>query len=107
MLPYVVGMAWVRTTAWIILGVMVFGLIILFLVLRSTKNVLMVLDRLEQNKSVLIKFMVKFGRSLLLGFESLKNPKQFLIGFGFVLSSWLVSFVQFSVLTCTLSRTDP
>lgn len=96
MLPYVVGMAWVRTTAWIILGVMIVGLIVLFFVLQNSQRLVSVMDKFESNKNILVKFLSKFVKSLLVGFESLKNPRQFLIGFGGVLGSWLVSFIQFS-----------
>ena len=96
MLPYVVEAAWMRTTAWIILGVMIVGLLILFLVLRNSEKLLSFLNRFEQKNNLLVKLVSKFFRALLIGFESIKNPKYFLIGFVGVLGSWLVSFVQFS-----------
>lgn len=96
MLPYVVEMAWMQTTAWVILGVMVVGLIVLFLILRNSEKLLLFLNRFEQKNNLLVKLISKFIRALLIGFESIKHPKYFLVGFGGVLGSWLVSFVQFS-----------
>lgn len=96
MLPYVVGMQWIRTTAWIILAIMVTGLVVLFLILRDSPKLVKFLEKIENKGNIFIKMIMPFIKSLVQGFESIKNPKQFLVGFGGVLGSWLVSFVQFS-----------
>ena len=97
MLPLVVGMAWVKTTAWMILGGMVIGLAILFFILQNSSRVEKVFEILEKKNNILVRMIIPFIRSLIDGLEILKNPKHLFIGFGGVLGSWLVSFVQFSV----------
>jgi uncharacterized protein (TIRG00374 family) len=97
MLPYVVGMAWIKTTAWVILGVLIVGLFVLFMFLRNSSKVDKFLENIGNKKNVILRFVIPLIRSLFEGFQSLKNPKQALIGFGGVLGSWLVSFVQFSI----------
>ena len=97
MLPYVVGMAWVKTTAWIILGVMIIGLIILFVLIQNSATFERVLRKFGKKSNLIDKLIVPFFLSILEGFKTLKNPRQFIAGFAGVLASWLVSFVQFSL----------
>ena len=97
MLPYVVGMAWVKTTAWIILGVMIIGLIILFVLIQNSATFERLLRKFGKKSNLIDKLIVPFFLSILEGFNTLKNPRQFIAGFAGVLASWLVSFVQFSL----------
>jgi len=97
MLPFVVGMAWIKTTAWLILGIMIIGLIVMFLIIRNSSKVESILNRIGKKSNFLNRLIIPFFISLLEGFNSLKSPKQFIIGFLGILGSWLVSFVQFSI----------
>ncbi|MBW6471496.1 MAG: flippase-like domain-containing protein [Anaerolineaceae bacterium] len=106
MLPYVVGMAWIKTTAWLILGIMVIGLIVLFFVIRNSRPFENLLSRIGKKSNLLAKLIVPFFLSLLEGFKTLRNPKQFAAGFLGVLASWLVSFVQFSLFLFILTGTS-
>ncbi len=106
MLPYVVGMAWIKTTAWFILGIMAIGLIVLFLVIRNSKPFENFLNRLGKKSNLLAKVIIPFFLSLLEGFKTLRNPKQFAAGFFGILASWLVSFVQFSLFLFILTGTS-
>jgi len=106
MLPYVVGLAWIKTTAWFILGIMVLGLIVLFFVIRNSKSFENFLHRIGKNSNLLAKIIVPFFLSLLEGFKTLRNPKQFAAGFFGVFASWLVSFVQFSLFLFILTGTS-
>lgn len=106
MLPYVVGMAWIKTTAWFILGIMVISLIILFFVIRNSKPFENLLSRIGKKSNLLAKMIVPFILSLLEGFKTLRNPKQFAAGFFGVFASWLVSFVQFSLFLFILTGTS-
>ena len=96
-LPLVVGMAWVKTTAWMIMVAMILGLVVLFFILQNSAKVLRVLEKFENRKNIFIRVIIAFIRSLMDGLATLKNPKQLLVGFGGVLGSWMVSFVQFSL----------
>ena len=97
MLPYVVGMAWIKTTAWFILGIMIIGLILLIFVIRNSQSVMSFLDRLSKKSNFFLKLFIPFIVSIIGGFTNLRNPKHFIVGFLGVLGSWLVSFVQFSL----------
>ncbi|PKO07023.1 MAG: hypothetical protein CVU41_03790 [Chloroflexi bacterium HGW-Chloroflexi-3] len=106
MLPYVVGMAWIKTTAWFILGMMVIGLFVLFFVIRNSRPFENFLSRIGKKSNLLAKLIVPFFLSLLEGFKTLKKPKQFAAGFFGVFASWLVSFVQFSLFLFLLTGTS-
>ncbi len=106
MLPYVVGMTWIKTTAWLILGIMVIGLIFLFFVIRNSKPFENLLSRIGKKSNLFNKMIIPFFLSLLEGFKTLRNPKQFAAGFFGVLASWLVSFVQFSLFLFILTGTS-
>lgn len=106
MLPFVVGMSWVKTTAWLILGIMVIGLIFLFLVVQNSTSFENFLQKMGKKSNLVSKIIIPFLLSLLSGFKSLKNPKQFAIGFLGVLGSWLISFVQFSLFLFILTGTS-
>lgn len=106
MLPYVVGMAWIKTTAWLILGVMIIGLILLFFVIRNSRPFENFLRRIGNKSNPLARMIIPFFLSLLEGFKTLKNPKQFSVGFFGVFASWLVSFVQFSLFLFILTGTS-
>ena len=93
-LPLVVGMAWVKTTAWMIMVGMILGLVVLFFILQNSAKVEIVLEKLEKKNNIFIRVIIAFIRSLMDGLATLMNPKQLLIGFGGVLGSWIVSFVQ-------------
>lgn len=97
MLPFVVGMTWIRTTAWLILGLLAFGLVILFFVVQNSTAFENFLLKVGKKPNIIIKVIISFLLSLLAGFKTLKNPYQFFVGFLGVLASWLVSFVQFSL----------
>ena len=97
MLPFVVGLTWIKTTAWLILGVMVIGLVFVFLVVQNSAPFENFLQNVGKKSNVVIKVIIPFMLSLLAGFKALKDPKQFVVGFLGVLASWLVSFVQFSL----------
>ena len=97
MLPFVVGMTWIKTTAWLILGIMIIGLIVMFFIIRNSSKVESILNRIGKKSNFLNRLIIPFFISLLEGLNSLKSPKQFIIGFLGVLGSWLVSFVQFSI----------
>jgi hypothetical protein len=98
MLPQVVGMVWIKTTAWIILVLMVIGLVVLFLIILNSSKVESILEKLGKKSNFFKRLVIPFFISLLDGLMSLKNPKQFFIGLLGVLGSWLVSFIQFSIL---------
>lgn len=106
MLPFVVGMTWIKTTAWLILGVMFIGLVILFFVIKNSTPFENFLQKIGKKSKIISKVIIPFTLSLLAGFKTLKNPKQFAVGFLGVLASWLVSFVQFSLFLFILTGTS-
>jgi len=105
-LPFVVGMAWVKTTAWIILGLMIIGLIILFVLIQNYSTFERKLIDLGKKSNIIIKTVIPFILSLLAGLKTLKNPRQFLMGFLGVFASWVVSFIQFSLFLYILTGTS-
>lgn len=106
MLPFVVGMAWIKTTAWLIFGVMVISLVILYFVVQNSTPFEKFLQKTGKKSKIVSRIIIPFTLSLLAGFKTLKNPKQFATGFLGVLASWLVSFVQFSLFLFILTGTS-
>ena len=106
MLPYVIGMAWVRTTAWLILGGMVVGLIFLWFVIQNSDQVNNLLERLSSKSTFVKRFIVPFFLSILDGFKTIKKPKQIIYGFLGIIFSWMVSFVQYSLILFIMTGTS-
>lgn len=98
LLPYALGMDWVKTIAWGILISMLIGLLILYLISRNQKRVNFYLLRLGNRFSFFKKNIMPFISSVILGFQALKKPSQLIFGFFGIFGSWLVSFIQYSLI---------
>jgi uncharacterized protein (TIRG00374 family) len=98
LLPFAVGMEWVKSIAWVILGLVVIGLVILFFVVKNSRIVNSFLVKIGSRSAFIKKYILPFVFSVLDGFQSLQSTSQLIAGFLGILGSWLVSFVQYSVL---------
>jgi len=106
MLPFVIGMAWVKTTAWIILVGMVIGLVFLWFVIQNSARVEKLLEKFSEKSSIVKKIIAPFFLSILDGFKTIKNPKQIIYGFLGIIFSWIVSFVQYSLFLFMMTGTS-
>jgi len=98
LLPFAVGMDWVKNIAWIILGIVISCLISLFFITKNTTKVKSFFIKIGNRNSIIKKYILPFAISVLDGFQSLQSPSQIVSGFLGIFGSWLVSFVQYSVL---------
>ena len=105
MLPFALGMDWVKTVAWGILIAMLFGLLILYLITRNQSRVNKYLVRLGDRFAFFKKYINPFITSLIIGFQALKRPSQLIFGFLGILGSWLVSFIQYSLFLFLMAGT--
>lgn len=96
LIPVVLDLQAYQSMALIILAVMIFGLITLYFIARNQEKVKKILGNLGQRVPMLNRFLLPIFYSLLDGFQTLRSPIQFVIGFFGVLGSWLVSMVQYS-----------
>jgi uncharacterized protein (TIRG00374 family) len=98
MVPYVVGLAWLKTTAWIILGCMAVTLVVLFLIIFNSNFIDHFLLKLKAKNYRLLNLLISLIQAIVDGFKTLRSPKYLLIGFIGILGSWMISFIQFSLL---------
>jgi len=96
LLPYAIGMEWIKQLAWIILVAVIIGLGGLFFVTRNINQVSSLLGKIRF--PIYKKYFFPFLNSLLDGFRTLQSPSQLIIGFLGIIGSWLVSFFQYSIL---------
>lgn len=106
MLPYVIGMAWVKTTAWLILGGMVIGLVFLWFVILNSDRFEKFANRVSGKSRIFKQLIAPFLLSILDGFKSIKRPKQIILGFLGIIASWLISFVQYSFFLFMMTGTS-
>lgn len=97
-LPLVVGLAWVKTTAWTILVVVFAGLLSLFFVARNQQKVIGWLEKITKGRTFFEKYLLSPIRKLIQGFATLTNPKQFFLSFFWMGCSWFSWFVIYNVM---------
>ncbi len=98
LLPYAIGMEWIKQLAWIILAAVIIGLGSLFFVTQNIEKVSFFLDKISNRIPFFKKYMLPFLSSVLEGFRALQSPSQLIVGFLGILGSWLVSFIQYTIL---------
>ncbi len=98
LLPYAIGMDWIRQIAWGILIIVLAGLIGLFIVSRNYLVVRSWLKKYGTRIPFISKYLLPFLFAVLDGFQTMQRPVQLIKGFLGILGSWLVSFVQYSLL---------
>ena len=98
LLPFAIGMEWIKQLAWVILAAVIIGLGSLFFVTQNINKVSLLLEKISNQLPFFKKYMLPFLSSLLEGFRALQSPSQLIIGFLGIFGSWLVSFIQYTVL---------
>jgi uncharacterized protein (TIRG00374 family) len=98
MLPYALGMGWVKTIAWGILSAMLVGLLVLYFISRNQQRVNLFLIKVGNRFSFFKKNIMPFVTSVIVGFQALKRPSQLFFGLLGILGSWFVSFIQYSLI---------
>ncbi len=106
MLPHVIGVAWMKTIAWTILGIMIIGFIFIFFITQNSVFVEKALTKIGKRSRLTKKIIIPFILSIMDGFKSIKEPKQLVIGFVGIIGSWLVSFFQFSLFLYMMTGTS-
>lgn len=97
-LPLVVGLAWVKTTAWTILALVLIGFISLFFIARNQETVIGWLEKFSTGKSLFEKYFLSPIRKLIQGFGALADPKRFFLSFFWMGLSWFSWFVIYNVM---------
>lgn len=96
-LPLALAMEWARVVAWITLGVVLTGLLILFLISRNTVWVGEKVEQIGSRWKFTRNIVVPQVLNLIKGLGFLSNPRQFLLGLGLILLSWLVAVSEYYV----------
>ncbi len=98
LLPFAIGMEWVRGIASAILVFVLLAAIGLYIVSRNYKVVREWLRKHGGRVPFIEKRILPFVFAVLDGFQSLQHPSQLIKGFLGIIGSWLVSFIQYSLL---------
>lgn len=102
LLPFAIGMDWIRQIAWVILILVIVGLVGLFFVSRNYQTVRGWLEKYGNKIPLVSKYLLPFLFAILEGFQTMQRPGQLVKGFLGILGSWVVSFVQYSLLILLL-----
>lgn len=94
-LPLALEMAWARPVALITLGVVLAGLMVLFLISRNVEWVSSKVDEWGGRWKFARKTIIPQIHNLIRGLAILTNPRQFLTGLGLILLAWLVAITQY------------
>jgi uncharacterized protein (TIRG00374 family) len=97
-LPLVVGLAWVKSTAWTILVVVLIGFISLFFIARNQALVIGWLEKLSAGKAIFEKYLLSPIKKVIQGFATMADPKQFFLSFFWMGASWFSWFVIYNVM---------
>ena len=97
-LPFVVGATWAREAAFLVGGVVITGLGVLYLLARNREGALALFERLGQHWPWMARLGGKAVTSFLNGLSVLTDGLRFLSAVGWVLVNWLVGVVQYYVL---------
>jgi len=96
-LPLALEMEWARPVAWIILALVMAGLGMLYLISRNTTWVENKVGQLGSRWKFAQRMILPQIHNLIQGLEILSNPRQFLLGVGLILLSWLVAVSEYYV----------
>lgn len=97
MLPFALGLAINATYIWAMLGTLVVGLILLYIIVRNSAYTENFLNTIGEKIPFLNRFIIPILKSFLNGFQILTDPSQFVLGFIGIAGSWLVSLIQYSL----------
>ncbi len=104
-LPMALAMEWARPVAWITLGIVLAGLFVLFLVSRNTVWVGEKIERVGSRWKFTRRMVVPQLLNLIKGLAFLSNPRQFMLGLGLILLSWLVAVSEYYVVLLAIEPT--
>ena len=97
-LPFVVGATWAREAAFVVGGLVLLGLAVLYLLARNQRRALNLFERLGKRWNWLARRGGKVITSFLSGLGVLTNGLRFLSAVGWMLINWMVAVVQYYVM---------
>ncbi len=93
-LPFVINTSWAKNSALIAGGVVLIGLVLLFVLARSRERAEQLFDKAGQRWPIILRLGKKQVSSFLNGLGALKNPALFLRSVLWFAGNWLVAIVQ-------------
>jgi hypothetical protein len=96
-LPLALAMEWARPVALITLVVVLTGLLMLFLISRNTEWVRIKVEQIGSRWKFARQTVVPQVLNLIQGLSIMSNPRQFLLGVGLIILSWLVAVTEYYV----------
>ena len=96
-LGMVVQLDWARTVSTILLGVVLAGLVVLFIMARNAESIRTKIEKISENKPFLKQNVMPHLLGLLEGFKSLTRPSQLIFGFLFILLSWVSAVTLYTI----------
>ena len=97
-LPMVVGLAWVKTVALVVLLLVVVILVGLFLLARNREKVAIWIEKRSDQSPFIHKYITPQMSKLMDGLASLTNPRQFLLSFFWIAVTWIMWIVVYDVM---------
>jgi uncharacterized protein (TIRG00374 family) len=97
-LPLVVIKPWVKTVAMTALGLVIFGLLVLFLIARYREKVSNFIESNSHRWRFLEKHILPQVNKLLDGLSTLTHPSQFLLSFFWIALSWAMWVLMYDIL---------
>lgn len=106
-LPLALGMAWARSVALLTLGLVIAGLLILFLMSRNQEWVIGIVEKVGAKWGFVRRVVVPQLNALMQGLSTLSEPRQFLLSLFWVGVSWGVAVSTYYVFLLPINPQAP
>ncbi len=106
-LPLALGMAWARSVALLTLGLVIGGLVILFLMSRNQQWVISLVEKIGAKWGFIRRVVVPQLNALLQGLSTLSDPRQFLLSLFWVGVSWCVAVTTYYIFLLPINPQAP
>jgi hypothetical protein len=93
-LPLVLAMAWARSMAWTILGLVIAGMVGLYFMVRYREVLMQWAARVSQRFNFITQWLLPKINSVLEGFSILTKPGAFALSFALLFLSWGLAIVE-------------
>jgi glycosyltransferase 2 family protein len=106
-LPFVLGMDWARSVAYITLSMVISGLATLFIIARNRDRVKIWLEKLGKRWPIFNRLAIPKTETLIDGLGALTQPKLFFLSVFWIAMSWLLYVITYFVLLLPIAPQSP
>lgn len=106
-LPLALGMAWARSVAVLTLGLVIAGLILLFVMSRNQQWVINLVEKIGARWSFVNRVVIPQLNALMQGLSTLSDPRQFLLSLLWIGISWGVAVSTYYVFLLPINPQSP